>query len=1037
MNLKFKLTIIAVLLLNFTIIAQSSYLLKGTVVSSADNMPIPGASVIIKDSTKGTTTDFDGVFSLEVKQGDVLQVSFMGFGTKFIPIISQNSLNITLAEEQNVLDEVVVIGYGTSKKSHLTGSISKVVNKDLDQVAVSRVDDALIGQVSGVNIQATDGEAGAAPTITIRGVGSMAGDSTPLIVVDGVIVDSDFLGSLNMNDVESFEILKDAASSSIYGSKGSNGIIMISMKSGVAGKVRINYSTYTGIKSGRKSDAYGLTVADWAQKQMDEVGYLSDYTKFGLSTGTDRAWQDVFIEEGVITSHSLSIRGGNDKTKFATSLNYSNDEGVLLLDNYEKFGARAKIDFEINEKLSAGVNFSPSYTIRNRFSENIHNVARHMPWLPIYHTEHTLQYIDPNGSYADVQVGDYAQMRHFELTDLDGDGVYENELTSNLGNSTNQNPYARIVERDRTDKKFKLFSSIYGKYKIMEGLSFKSTLSVSFQDTQRKDYLGTLARREVSDAYIDEITQRDQYFIFDNFFNYNKSIGNHDLGITLGNSLEQRNYFYSSIRALGIVNDKIPYLSNAPIASDTQGFEWTKRGVSYVSRFNYAYNDKYLVSLSLRRDGSSIFGSDFKYGNFPAASIGWNADRESFLEDSDVISKLKFRASYGVTGNDRLNTGSVDPDAQGSTSQLSTGNILVDYYPHLDLVSTVSYVEDGTIQAAYAPVNIGNAELKWERLIEINPGIDFGFYNNRISGSLDWYQRTSDQLLLNNPISATTGFSNSLDNIGEVKNQGWEIELRTKNIRSEKFNWGSTLLVTTNKNTLVDFADSNGQISGIDPKRPTEWINLEGMPISSFYGYVVDREVPTEEFYSSNFYRHVGQQKGITYVKDLNGDGVLDEEDKTILGNPYPELIWSFSNEFNIGNVDFSFMFQGSHGAEVRNIADQYMFNHTAFDQVLSTVDDEFIVEKIYTNSIIQDASYIALRNVNIGYVLPEDAVAKLGLSKFRVYATGQNLIYKTADDYTGWNPEALDKTSPTQYGYQRGGSPIYSTISLGVNIDF
>lgn len=1036
LNFKTKLVLSFVLFLNIALFAQNG-IISGTVVSATDNVPIPGINVLVLKTTKGAITDFDGVYQIEAKDGDVLQFSYIGYVTQTIIVSNQNTINIALKEDVSALEEVVVVGYGTQKKSHLTGAISQVVNDDLGEIAVARIDDALIGQVSGVNIQATDGEAGAAPTITIRGVGSMAGDSTPLIVVDGVIVDSDFLGSLNMNDVESFEILKDAASASIYGSKGSNGIIMISMKSGVEGKVRINYSGYTGIKTGRKSDAYGQTVASWAKKQTDLGLELSDYTKFQLTTGTDRSWQDEFIGSGIITNHSISVRGGNDKTKYATSLNYSNDEGVLLLDNYEKFGARAKLDFKINKKLSAGVNFSPSYTIRKRFSENIHNVARQMPWLPIYHTEQTLKYIDPNGEFSNVKVGDYAQMRHFEFTDLDGDGIYTEELTSNLGNSTNQNPYAKIAERERTDKKFKLFSSFFGQYKIADGLKFKSSFSVSMQDTQRKDYNGTLAKREKSDAYIDEITQRDQYYIFDNFFNYNKSLGKHDLGVTLGHSIEQRDYFYSSVRGLGIVNDKIQQLSNAPIASDMQGFEWTKRGISYVSRFNYAYDDTYLVSLSLRRDGSSIFGSDFKYGNFPAASIGWNIDREEFLEETDIISKLKVRASYGVTGNDRLNTGSVDPDAQGSTSQLSTGNILVDYYPHLDLVSGVSYVEDGTIKSGYGPVNIGNPELKWERLIEINPGVDFGLFNHRITGSVDWYQRTSDQLLLNNPISATSGYSNSLDNIGKVKNQGWEFELRTKNIRSEKFSWGSTFLVTTNKNELVDFAESNGQITTIDNKRPTEWINSEGQPISSFYGYVVDKEVPLEDFSSSNFYRHVGQETGVVYVKDLNGDGVLDEEDKTELGNPYPELIWSFTNDFSYGNIDFSFMFQGSHGAEVRNIADQYLFNHTTFDQVNSTVDSEFIVEKIYTNSIIQDASYIALRNVSIGYFLPEGISAKLGVSKFKIYATGQNLVYLTADDYTGWNPEALDKTSPTQYGYQRGGSPVYSTISLGVNIDF
>ncbi|RPD93394.1 TonB-dependent receptor [Aureibaculum marinum] len=1037
MKLKTKLALFIALVANITLFAQESYTLTGTVTAQNDNTPIPGATVLIVGANKGTTTDFDGLYSIEVKSGDILQFSFIGYVTQVFTITDQKNINVSLVEDNNQLEEVVVIGYGTQKKSHVTGSISKVVNEDLDQIATSRVDDALVGQVSGVNIQATDGEAGAAPTITIRGVGSMAGDSTPLIVVDGVIVDASFLGSLNMNNVESFEILKDAASSSIYGSKGSNGIIMITMKSGISGKTRINYSTFTGIKTPRKSDAYGFTTAEWAEQQMAENGVLSPYTQAQLQIGTDRSWQDVFFEQGVIVSHSLSLRGGNDNTKYTVSLNYSNDEGVMLVDNYKKYGARLKLDSKINDKFSIGGSFSPSFTDRRRFSENIHNVARHQPWLPIYHTEESLKYVDPNGAYADIQVGDYARQDHFTIFDMDGDGEID-DILNNIGNSNNANPYARIVERNRSDEKFQLYGSFYGKYDITDHLSFKTTLAGSYNDTKRIDYMGTQARESITDAYMQEISQKENYIIFDNFFNYDNSFGKHDVSLTVGASVESRNYFFSGFKGTGYTNDVVQQITNATAISEFDGFEWEKRGISYVSRVTYAYDNKYLASLSMRRDGSSIFGSEYKYGNFPAASIGWNISSENFLRESNFINILKLRASYGVTGNDRLNTGSTDPDAQGSSAVLSTGNILVDYYPHLALLGAAnsSYVVDGSVQAGFSPLNIANPDLKWERLIEINPGIDFGILNNRISGSLDWYRRTSDQLLLNNPISVTTGFSGALVNLGEVKNEGWELELRTKNIASEKFNWNSTLIATTNKNTLVDFADSDGQITSLDPSRPAEWINLEGEPISLYYGYVVDKELDFED--RDRPYRHVGAQAGLVYVKDLNGDGVLDDEDKTVLGNPYPELIWSFTNEFNIGNFDFSFMFQGSHGAEVRNIADHYLFSHNNNRTILdSATNTEFLVDKYFTNSMIQDASYIALRNVNVGYNLPSDAAEKLGISGLRIYATGQNLIYKTADNYTGWNPEALDKTSPTQYGYQRGGSPIYSTISLGLNLDF
>ncbi|MBT9187805.1 SusC/RagA family TonB-linked outer membrane protein [Zobellia russellii] len=1041
MNLKTQLTLIALLCLNISLFAQDGYTLSGT-VSDADNVPIPGVNVIIANTTKGTSTDFDGLFQITVSEGDILQFSYIGYVTQTIPITGQAELNITMAEDAKQLDEVVVIGYGgTQKKSHLTGSISKVVNEDLDQIAVARVDDALVGQVSGVNIQATDGEAGAAPTINIRGVGSMAGDSTPLVVVDGVIVSSDFLGSLNMNDVESFEILKDAASSAIYGSKGANGIIMITTKGGVEGKTRINYSTYTGFKEARHSEAYTFSIEETAQAQLAATGSLSDRTKYKQLIGVDRSWQDVIFDGGTITSHSLSARGGSEKTKYSTAINYSHDEGVLITDDFKKYGLRLKVDTKINDKFSFGVNFTPSYTNRRRFDGSTHDILRQTNWLPLYHDENTIQFVNrvqDNGAWANVQVGDYAQQYHFDGYDLDAGAPADSGGVS-ISNTSNANPAAKVLERERYDKKFKMFGSVYGNYNIIDGLSFRSTLSGSYQDTKRTRWQGTLSSRNgAAGASMDEYSQKEIYLITDNFLSFNKSFGKHDLSVILGVTAETKKSFYSQISGTGYTSDAVKQITNATTISNADAFEWEKNGLSYVSRLNYAYDDKYLASFSYRRDGSSIFGQDFKYGNFTAASVGWNVAKENFLQDSDIVNTFKLRASYGLTGNDLLNVGSVDPDTSSSTSSLSTGNILVDNYPYLALLGSTTYSVDGSLQAGFNPLNIANAGLQWERLREFNPGLDFGFFNNRVSGSVDYYQRTSDQLLLNNPISVTTGFNSALVNLGEVKNEGYEIELRTKNIATENFRWASTIIASTNKNTLVDFADSNGQITNVDSKRAAEWINLEGQPISTFYGWVVDKDIPLE--YLNDAFHPVGGEAQDVYVKDLNGDGIIDDEDKAALGDPYPELVWSFTNEFNLGKFDFSFMFQGSHGAEIRNMGDQYLFNHFNSSQDFNpetTPNQEFIKEKIFTDDIIQDASYIALRNVNIGYNFPQDVLSDYGVSGLRIYATGQNLMYKTADDYTGFNPESIDRTSPTSYGYQRAGSPIFRTISIGLNLDF
>ncbi|MGB0789666.1 MAG: SusC/RagA family TonB-linked outer membrane protein, partial [Marinirhabdus sp.] len=314
----------------------------------------------------------------------------------------------------------------------------------------------------------------------------------------------------------------------------------------------------------------------------------------------------------------------------------------------------------------------------------------------------------------------------------------------------------------------------------------------------------------------------------------------------------------------------------------------------------------------------------------------------------------------------------------------------------------------------------------------------FSLFNNFLSGSVDYYKRTSDELLLYNPISVTTGFGNALVNLGVVENKGIEVELRTRNISTENFRWATTLLLSKNENELVDFADSNGQIQNVDSKRAAEWINLEGQPISSFYGWVVDRDIPLE--FIKNPYFPIGAEAQDVYVKDLNGDGLIDDDDKTIIGNPYPDLIWSLSNEVRFKNVDLSFLLQGSHGAEIRNMGDQYLFNQFNSNQdfISSTPDQGFIRQKIFTNDIIQDASYVALRNFNLGFSFTDGMLDTLGFfDSFRVYASGQNLFYWTADGYTGFNPESINDTSPTTYGYQRAGSPIFKTISLGLNIEF
>ncbi len=1027
MNLKLRVTLLLAMFINISIYAQDGYTLKGTVSSKVDG-PLPGVSVRVVNTNNGVETDFDGNYSLKVNKGDVVEFSSLGYATQTVSINNQKTLNIVLAEDADVLDEVVIVGYGTQKKSHLTGSISKVKGEKLANIAVSRLDDALVGQVSGVSIQATEGEAGSAPTLRIRGVGSITGDSSPLVVVDGVVVPSDYLGSLDMNDVESFEILKDAASSAIFGSRGGNGVVMITTKSGKDGDVKFSYNTSTGIKTARQSDAYYSSVTENAAKELEFANVLQDKTKYKLLLGNQTNWQDVIFDGGTITNHTFSARGGNEKLKFSTNLNYNHDEGVLLTDDFKKYSLKVKLDYNINKKFTVGISATPSYTERRRFDGSTHDILRQPSWLPVYLDANTIKYVNrtrDGGKYANAQIGDYAQQRMFDDFDLNtGLPVPNGGSGTDISNTSNTNPAAKILERDRRDFRKKIFGSFYAKYKIADGLNFKTTISGDYQEYRKSRWQGVEASRNgASAAQLDSTMTKAKHLALDNVLTYKKVIDDHEINAVAGVSGEQYKTNLYTISSQGYTDDSNQTINLNNISSPAYQEEYESTLLSMFARVNYAYNDKYLGSFSFRRDGSSVFGKNNKYGNFWAASLGWNVEKEDFLAESNVINKLKLRVSYGVTGNNRF----------------QTGNNLINNYPYLSILDEdiASAVVDGVVVDAVNPLNIENPDLKWERQIEFNPGIDFGLFNNIVSGSVDYYKRTSDQLLLDNPISSTTGFSSSLLNIGEVENSGIEVEVRTKNISNENFKWTTTVIASKNKNELVDFADSNGQILSVDEKRASEWINLEGNPISSFYGWVVSRDIPKE--FLSNPFHPIGAEAQDVYVKDLNGDGIIDDDDKTIIGNPYPELVWSLSNDFKIGNVDFSFMFQGSHGAEVRNMGDQYILNHfnSGQDYISSTPQQGFIKEKIFTNDIIQDASYVALRNVSIGYNLPVDYLENLKISRLRVYASGQNLMYLTASDYTGFNPESINNTSATTYGYQRAGSPVFSTISLGVNVDF
>ncbi|GJM64125.1 SusC/RagA family TonB-linked outer membrane protein [Persicobacter diffluens] len=1041
---KYGFMLLLMMLVGISAFAQST--VNGRVTFKEDGEPVPGVNIIIKGSTTGTITDFEGNYTINASQNDILVFRFVGMTEVEEYVGTRSRINVELDSDIEELKEVVVVGYGTQKKSHLTGAIAKVKNEKLDQLPAARIDDALIGQVSGVNIQMTDPEAGSAPTIQVRGVGSIAAGSSPAIVVDGVLVDSDYMAALDMNDVESIEVLKDASSAAIFGSRGGNGVIMITTKSGQSGETKYTFNSFYGRKWVNKRDDFRPTVAEnkataEAYREEIELNYpnfaddpiLSNvYNKANttirrmdhmleICQGEERDWQDEVFTGGNIQSYSLSAAGGSDNTNFHISGAYLNDQGVLLQDEYTKMNLRFKLKTKLSKKLELGLNFNPTREHKQVFPTTTHESLRQSTWLPIVHDEHTIQYVDRE-NFPYVAVGDYTQESHFNnYPDPNNPG----STLPNVSVTNNSNPYANIVERDYQEKTTRVYANTYLKYKIMKGLSFRTSLVANYRNRIRDYYIGTKATRNgASDARLQYRTYDDFAWINDNYFTYDRSFnGGHDINVVVGMSFEQRSYEFTETIGTGFTNDAVKTMNAASSIAYGNQVKSIETLHSVFSRFNYAYMDKYLVSFSMRTDGSSKFGANYKYGIFPAGSVGWRMTEEPFMRGLNWISVMKPRFSYGITGN---NSG-------------------IGYYEALERMSPVGAVIGGNVSSGYAPANIAQPDLRWEQQVEINPGLDFGFFGNRVFGAVEWYRRTSSDLLLEQQIPSVTGFDRRTVNLGQVQNQGFEFELSGKPIVTNKFKWTITANASTNENKLVNFGGVDSLISIVDDKRAANWIAVQGLPISSFYGFKVDHskgdngKVPFE--YLNEGFWPIGATSRYAYVQDLNGDGVIDDNDRTVLGSPYPTFLWAVTNTFNIGRFDVSFMFQGSHGGMVRNIDPQYYEYQNMYGQEPNAYfpQEEWdqVQERIFTDDFIQDASFIALRNFNVGYMLPTRWVEQIGLKSARVYCSGSNLVYIMSDSYTSFNPEGIRDEGPLNYGYQRGAAPMPRSITVGLNVEF
>jgi len=1044
--------------------------ISGNVTSKEDGQALPGVNVVVKGTNDGTITNFDGNFTIQASNTSILMFTSVGLIPYEIEVGDKTQIEVIMESDVKAIDEVVVVGYGTQKKSHLTGSISKFKNENLDESSVSRLDQALQGKIAGVQIQNVTSEAGVSPVIRVRGMGSISANSEPLIVVDGHPVD-DGLSFVNMADVESVEVLKDAASAAIYGSRGANGVIIITTKSGNADKPKYSFKASYGIRT-----AYELwplmTWTEYIKLMYDEAalrlndpsidpatanltstnekaGYIVENT---INNGETTDWQSEAIRKIAPTkNYQLSVSGGKKDLTYYISGNYLTEDGQMFHSAYDKMSLRAKLGGKLGKRIKFNINLNPSYSKTERPSVNYTDFIRFPSWLPVYHNAATADWVNKNPQYANLVDGDWAQVQHFSNLVYTGsmpDGSnWSSVSTTSPSTSANSSPKSIMERNTRFQNVYRMLSSADLTITLAKGLNFKTAGSIYLAYDASTDLAMKNAKKDGDPNIRISNTKFSTDLLSENTLNYNKSIGAHDISALAGFTIQSQSYNYSKIYGSGFPTDDIETINNATLidATNTYTLGESIRLMSYLGRVNYSFQDKYLLSASFRGDGSSYFSPGNQWGIFPSVSVGWQISKENFMKTIDWISALKLRTSYGATGNNRIQNYSWTNLLYGQAIALGTGT--------------------GQITQGLSPLDnsSANKNITWERTFEYNMGIDLSLFKNRINMTAEYYDSKTDHLLFEQSAMSFTGFNLYWNNIGKVQNQGVELELSTVNISKEDFTWKTSLNFSTNKNTLLELGGEPFQYNY--GERNEIYAAIVGQPSIQFFGYKTDGIWLSQEEATAASAAEVAAGNGVTTVSkyftagglktvDVNGDGIITPDDRVAIGSPFPKFNWGLNNTLKYKSFDLNFLFQGVQGNKILN-GDAY-YNET------KKINSEFTANRwvspmfpgdgktpyftngqdwMLTDYVIEDGSYFALREVIVGYELPVSLNKKLHVSSLRVYFSGQNLWYHMAKGYRGINPEARytssQYSSPLVSGYSRGAYPVARTISMGVEINF
>ncbi len=1046
---------------NINNVQTIAFIVNG-IITDEKNEPLVGASVVLEGTTKGAISDENGKFKLELADNEkngTLVISYVGYEKQSIVLEGRTTIAVSL-KESGTLSEVVVVGYGTQKRGDVTGSVAKYKNESMAELPVSRLDQALQGKLAGVQIQNTSGESGTDPKITIRGVSSINAGSSPLVVVDGHPV-PDGLSFVNMGDVESVEVLKDAASAAIYGSRGASGVILITTKSGKAEKPKYNLKIANGYKSAAKLYSR-MTTTEYVKFLYDEAATrakdpsittpiipATDQDKAayaienGLMEGVTTDWQREAIRDANVKNIQLSVAGGNKDLKYFFSAGFQDDQGMIYANEYKRYNIRSKIDAQLNKRMKLSINIAPSFSKRQRSSEQLQDFLRFPSWLPVRHTEKSAAFVRENPLYADVKVGDFAQPRHFNQrlysgTMPDGSAFAPTTLLDPFGSAQNT-PKSVTETRKLTGNDYRVQNAADLTINLLKGLDFKTLASAYVTYSTNLDFAKKNSNRagDVSKGVYSNRLFID--LLNENTLNYKKEIKGHSIGLLAGFTAQKTTVNVDQATGLNYADDNITTLNTA-LTKDQAGTFNTKNQiglVSYLGRVTYGFQNKYLLSASYRADGSSYFAPGKKWGNFPSVSAGWVASEERFLKNVGWLSQLKFRGSYGATGNNRI----VD-------------------FAFVDLLYAANYslgAGTGTVVTGQVPSRdiLSNENITWERTFQYNGGLDFSIFKNAVTVALDVYRSKTDQLLLRQSTLGFLGVPQTWNNIGSLQNDGVELEISSNNIVKKNFKWTTSANISRTRNKVLELGSEAFLLN--QGERTELYRNKVGDPLVQFFGYKTDgvwlsQAQITESGIKSNLSNAL--VAGGLKIVDLDGNGILDANDRTVIGNPYPDFTWGITNTFKYRDFDLSFMFQGVQGGslingdpnylEIRRTVRAYNTNRwlsPAFPGDGNTGYSSNGVNWLITDNVVEDASYTALRELLVGYTLPNNLTKRVGIKGLRVYITGQNLFFKTAKGYRGLNPESRFQTGPYNTplvdGYQRGSYPVSRTILFGLDLNF